>query len=138
MKQTTPLFNESLRNLVQPALQRRGFAFDGRRRFSRTEHGQTAIIEFQIGQRFMDGRFTINLMCDEKFQRLGLVRDTPWSRLIERLFGGFNPWWKALFLPKDKWWRLGTSATSTDKQVLAALHCLETYGLRWLEQQCER
>jgi uncharacterized protein DUF4304 len=56
-------FSENLRKLVVPALTEAGFAFDGSRTFRRLPSGSPCvqIINFQLGQRFMEGRFTVNL-----------------------------------------------------------------------------
>ena len=56
-------FSEHLRKLVVPAFTEAGFAFDGSRTFRRFPKGTTCaqIVNFQLGERFMEGKFTVNL-----------------------------------------------------------------------------
>lgn len=126
------IFDKSLRTVAKPALEKHGFKFDGRRRFNRIQNGKEISIEFQLGQRFMQGKFTVNIAIGEQATRLGIVRETKFSRFVNRLFGSFEPWWKCIFLPKDKWWKLGKSASRMDKSIVAAVSCIEKHGLPWL------
>ena len=126
------IFDKSLRSVAKPALEIHGFKFDGRRRFNRAQNGKEVGIEFQLGQRFMEGKFTVNLVIGEKTDRLGTIRETRFSRFVNRLFGSFDPWWKGIFLPKDKWWNLSNSESQMDKSILEAVACIEKHGLPWL------
>lgn len=117
-----------------PALEKHGFKSDGHRKFSRILNGKEIGIEFQIGQRFMEGKFTVNLAIGEKTQRLGIVRETQLSRLVNRMFGGYDPWWKGIFLPKDKWRKISKSESQIDKTILETVECIEKHGLPWLNR----
>lgn len=79
----------------------------------------------------MEGKFTINLICENTTVRLGVIRQTPFSRMVNRLFGNFNPWWKGLLLPHDKWWKIGITENDMKKSFNKALQCLENHGLMW-------
>lgn len=129
------IFDKSLRSVAKPVLEKHGFKFDGRRKFSRTLNGKEIGIEFQLGQRFMKGKFTVNLTIGEQTYRLGIIRETPFSRFINRMFGNFDPWWKGIFLPKDKWWKLSNSETQMEKTIMEAIVCIEKHGLPWLNRK---
>ena len=128
-------FDKSLRKIAKPALEKYGFIFDGRRRFNKIQNGKAVGIEFQLGQRFMAGKFTVNLVMGEKNIRLGIIRETRFSRFVNRLFGNFDPWWKGVFLPKDKWWKLSKSESRMDGSISEAVTCIEKHGLPWLYRQ---
>jgi hypothetical protein len=128
------VFDKSLRTVVKPALEKHGFKFNGRREFNRTRNGQDVGIKFQLGQRFMQGEFTVNLAIGEKFARLGTVRETNWARFVNRVFGARDPWWKGIFLPKDKWWKLCDTETRMEETLRQVVEMIEQHGLPWLER----
>lgn len=129
------IFDKSLRSVAKPAFEKHGFKFDGRRKFSCILNGKDVGVEFQLGQRFMEGKFTVNLTIGEKMDRLGIVRETHLSRFINRMFGNFNPWWKGIFLPKDKWWKVSKSEAQMDRTILEVISCIERHGLPWLNRK---
>lgn len=129
-----PEFDRSLRCVARPALDAAGFEFDGRRRFVKVDaQGEGLVIEYQVGVRAMQGRFAVNLIVHGRTERLAMHRPTLMSRLVERLFGDYDPWWKGIFLPKDDWWRISPFQKEMDAVVAKTVKDLEAYGIAWLE-----
>jgi hypothetical protein len=129
-----PEFDKSLRAVARPALEKHGYAFDGRRRFVRqTGSGKDLVIEFQLGVRSAQGRFTVNLIAGDQRARLAMLRPSPAARVVERLLGDRDPWWKGIFLPKDRWWPVSSRQPQMDAAVGETIAAIEAYGLSWLE-----
>jgi len=129
-----PTFEKSLKSIVQPALREHNFDFNGKRDFVRENGGVIMTVNFQLGQRALAGKFTVNLEVGAETERLGCVRENWWSGFIYKLFGENDPWWKGAFLPKDKWWRISDSEASMDRTMREVLSMLEAHGLPWLER----
>ena len=129
-----PVFDKSLRKVAKPALEQHGFAFNGSRDFVKQLGGKEVKVSFQLGQRGMAGKFTVNLIIDGESERLGCVRLTKWSRAIDLLFGKYDPWWKGIFMPKDKWWKLDEFDAYMNQTMRKVLLMLEKQGLPWLER----
>jgi hypothetical protein len=132
------VFDKALRRVAKPALEAHGFKFDGRRTFRRDADGKSIGIEFQLGTRFMAGRFTVNLLNGERFARMGTVRETRWSRFVNRMFGTYNPWWKGILLPKDKWWKLRATEARMDATLRQVVVMIEEHGLPWLTRSATK
>jgi Domain of unknown function (DUF4304) len=138
-------FSQQLRQLVVPAFADAGFVFDGSRTFRRFPQGTPCaqIVNFQLGERFMEGKFTVNLAvydpddasarvepkkafeyhCSARLrQRLGVLLPTPLGTFARLPVFGF------LFLPRDKWWR-----ADAPKAMDEARDAIFAYGLAWLE-----
>jgi hypothetical protein len=138
-------FAASLRTLVVPALTDAGFAFDGSRTFRRLPAGTSCaqIVNFQLGERFLEGRFTVNLAVydpeaatvrlepTEAFehhcaarhrQRLGLLLPRRLGTLARLPMIGL------LFRPRDTWWR-----ASDPGAIEKARDAIVAHGLAWLE-----
>lgn len=138
-------FTRRLREEAAPALAPLGFVFDGSRTFRRFPEGRAGvqIVNYQLGERFLAGRFTVNLAvydparcaaqvdatkaleyhCDAALrQRLGLLTPSRW-RALERL-----PVAGRLFRPKDTWW-----AADDATAIAEAGSAVTAYGLAWLE-----
>jgi hypothetical protein len=138
-------FTANLRQVLAPPMAEHGFAFDGTRVFRRPVTGSCVqLIDVQLGDRFMQGKFTINLGiydperyatqvdpmrarehdCQpDRRQRLGLLLPSRW-RPLARL-----PRIGLFFGPKDIWWPArGTSGLERAREALIA------YGLPWLER----
>ena len=131
-----PEFNKSLRKIAQPELESLGFKFDGKRRFTKVDReGNEQIIEYQVGKRMMQGRFAVNLISGERFERLATIKPTIMSRLMNKLFGDFDPWWKGIFLPKDDWWKISPFQKEMDSIVGESVADLKSYGISWFD--CE-
>lgn len=133
-KTMDPEFNKFLRNVAKPELEPLGFKFDGKRRFTKVGHkGNELIIEYQVGTRAMQGRFAVNLISGERFERLAMIKPTLISKLVNRLFGDSNPWWKGIFLPKDNWWKISPSQKEMDSILGKTVADLKSYGIAWLD-----
>lgn len=138
-------FTRRLREEAAPALADLGFAFDGSRTFRRFPQGRACvqIINFQLGERVMSARFTVNVavydparcaaQVDSKNaleyhcaaplrQRLGFLMPAG-LRALERL-----PFIGLLFRPRDSWW-----AADDVSAIVEAKEAVVTYGLAWLE-----
>jgi hypothetical protein len=138
-------FTRRLREEAAPALAELGFVFDGSRTFRRfpAHRACVQIINYQLGERFMSGRFTVNVavydparcvaQVDAKKalehhcaaplrQRVGLLIPSR-LRPLERL-----PIVGTLFRPRDTWW-----AADDATAIVAAMDAVVTYGLAWLE-----
>ena len=146
-------FDRALREVAKSRLEPLGYKFDGRRTFRRSvAAGRCAqIVNFQLGQRSLQGRFAVNLgvfiagrdsapadvtvenvmeyHCPaERRQRLGLLMPRA-SEALER-FPGIG----ILFGRKDKWWPFSADAASTQVRLREATDAIERYGLPWIEQ----
>ena len=129
-------FNKSLRNIAVPVLEAEGFLFDGKRRFTKSgANGVELIIEYQIGVRGAQGSFTVNLFAGDEYERLSKLKPTPVSKIVTRLFGEYNPWWRDIFLPKDKWWEISPFQKEMDAILRKTLADLKSYGIAWLESR---
>lgn len=139
-------FDKALQEIAVPALTAHGFRFDGSRTFRHlSEDRRTSqIINFQLGQRSMAGKFTVNLGVFVQGDRRGVSpsqaneSDCPFERrtrigaLILRFpklaslpFIGF------LFGSPDKWWTFSDDPTRTAAAVSAAVDKVTAYGLSW-------
>ena len=159
MAERTKLLKTLIKQIVAPTLQEEGFRFDGERTFRKLgASGQTCqIINFQVGQRFMAGKFTINLgvyssdtslepdhpalseanewNCLPGFRRrLGVLIRSRWTILWTRYLGDSGSvWWKhILYGPGDRWWPFSEDHVSTAASISSALACLQKFGLPWL------
>lgn len=150
LKSKAPLsqaFRSRIRAVVAPALEDTGFDFDGSRTFRRFVPGTqyVQIVNFQLGQRSMEGRFTVNLgvyhpehcaardeprkvtdahCLPDHRERLGVLA-RPRRESLERI-----PVIGLFFIRRDRWWR----ATHPDALENARQALLST-GLGWLEQR---
>lgn len=138
-------FSEHLRNLVVPAFAEAGFAFDGSRTFRRLPAGTpyAQIINFQLGERFMAGKFTVNLAVynpDDAAARVEpkLALEYHCSARLRQRLGFLVPGRLGAFArlpvlglfarPRDQWWRAGDPKT-----VEEAKEAVFSYGLAWLD-----
>lgn len=141
-------FDKALREIAVPALSAHGFKFDGSRTFRRfSEDGHTCqIINFQLGQRSMAGKFTVNLGVfadgdsldvrvdraneyDCRFEcrtRIGMLIPLRFPKLAKLPFIGF------LFGIQDKWWSFTEAPSRTGAAVTVAVDAISAYGLGWL------
>lgn len=128
-------FDNSLKNVVQPALEKHGFFFDGKRQFIKEgKNGRKLAIEYQVGVRAAQGTFTVNLILGESSERLNMIKPTLLSKIVNTILGEYEPWWKCIFLPKDKWWRISPFQNEMDSILSKTVKELEDYGLSWLER----
>ena len=62
MAEISRVLDQQLRLVVLPTMNTRGFTFDRSRTFRRAmPDGSMQIVNFQMGQRSMEGQFTVNL-----------------------------------------------------------------------------
>ena len=153
MSDASRTFNSVLRAVVVPRLQERGFKFDGNRNFRRfLPDGSIEIINFQLGDRFMSGRFTVNLgifrprdaTLDPAFE-LRTVKEyhCPDGRrarlgtLIPRALASWDnlPELGFLFRPRDRWWRFSTNEERTNRSLQTAMRTLDAHAFPWFEQR---
>ena len=113
-----PTFERSLKQIVRPALVDCGFTPHKTREFVLDSHGR---IEFQLGVRFMAGKFTVNVIVGSESHRIGQLRETRWTRLIDRTFGMKPTLLKGLLMPKDKWWSLSEDQVKMDRTMKEVL-----------------
>jgi len=111
-------FERSLKQIVRPALVECGFAPHKTREFVLDGHGR---IEFQLGVRFMAGKFTVNVNVGSESHRIGQLHQTPWTRLMDRIFGMKPTLLKGLLMPKDKWWSLSEDQVRMDRTMREVL-----------------
>jgi hypothetical protein len=113
-----PAFERSLKQIVQPALVQSGFRPQSGRQFVLDGRGR---IEFQLGVRFMAGKFTVNVIVGDEWNRLGQLRQTAWTRLMDRIFGMKPSLLKGLLMPKDKWWPMSEDQAVMDRTMREVL-----------------
>lgn len=139
-------FDKALREIAVPALQEHGFGFDGSRTFRRLTGSTCQIINFQLGQRSLAGKFTVNLgvfsdgdrpeisaarandfdCLAERRTRIGALMPGRFPRLAKLPYVGF------LFGVADKWWPFSADASRTRIAVSGALDRILAHGLGWL------
>jgi hypothetical protein len=155
------VLHAAIRSVVRPALTPLGFVCDRSPRTFRKPVGECMqVINFQAGQRFMEGRFTINLgVYHPRFrqglesdpapssaqeydcilrERLGTLRDTLISRFSRRFISTsdtFIKWW--LVTPGDKWWCFSDAEDITVREVRSALQLLVSRGIPWLDSHSD-
>ena len=149
MSSRTSAFDDALRKVAVPALSGYGFTFNAGRTFRRvsTDGLSCQIIDFQLGQRSMEGKFTINLGVFVEGDQPGLsvsrasLDDCHFGRrrrigtLIPLRFPTLAslPWIGFLFGTPDKWWRFSADPSQTNAALSAAVDDLIIRGLGWLD-----
>jgi len=146
MSARSQLFDQILASMYLPALS--GFTFDRSRTFRRVVETGTCveIINLQLGQRSLEGRFTVNLgvfksgdlaaiplakakeyHCKHVYRtRIGLIIPPRFSLLADIPFLGI------FFAPRDRWWKFSDNPEQTTVQMSIVLNLIRTYGLPWL------
>ena len=147
MTARSEIFEACLDDIVTPELVSRGFKFDRSRTYRRLNADKTRleVINFQLGQRRLEGRFTVNLGATSAEQgmnvelmkaypyhcrhqsRIGMVLP-PKSDLLKNL-----PWLGMIFGARDKWWRFSENKEFTMRQVDDVFKKILDYGIPWLE-----
>lgn len=155
------VFEQLLKVNVEPALEACQFLYDKSRTFRRSFRSMTQIIEFQVGVRFMAGRFTVNLgvyspnfyvgegtppgphmaresnCLPEYRERLGPLIETPSTSLFERVLGRGARWWRDAFPRADKWWRLSEDADKMRCTLEEVVGHIIGFGIPWLEARSD-
>lgn len=154
MSSASSAFTKSLRATVAPVLREKGFSYDGRRTFRRLRHGEAIaqIINFQLGQRSLEGKFTVNLgvYVPEDFTPTRLEptaeKAHEYSCSLQRrcrlgvlvpgrlsVLSGV-PVLGALFAAQDKWWRFSGDQSETQRSLSLVVSLMEEYAYEWLEK----
>jgi hypothetical protein len=124
----------SLNNIAKPHLQKWGFIYYGKNKFiKKGDSDDDQIIEYQFGKKYLNGIFTVNLICGNKLVRLNMIRPTFLSKVMNRLLGEKETWWKGIFLPKDKWWNISSDQNKTDAIIQKTIIDLDSFGIKYLE-----
>lgn len=140
-------FDKALRETAVTALSAHGFRFDGGRTFRQLseDHRTCRIIDFQLGQRSMAGKFIVNLGVfaegdslgvsaaqaneyDCRFERrmrIGTLIPNKLHRLASLPFIGF------LFGSADRWWAFSNEPDLTTAAVAAAVDKVTAHGFAW-------
>lgn len=142
--------DECLAELVSPQLQDIGFHFDNSKTYRRIASDQSIveIINFQLGQRRLEGKFTINLgvLTQEQAQSRGveLKKAYPHSCQYQERIGCVLPprserlkdipYLGMIFGSHDRWWRFSADKNFTLLQLDKACEQVINYGLPWLEK----
>jgi hypothetical protein len=158
MADASQTFNPALISVIVPALQQRGFVFDGSRTFRRAvgDAGILQLVNFQLGVRWLAGRFVVNLgvhvpgelsigeqpaspaktrcyHCSQsRSERLGRLLPGRLPSLQGAPFLGF------LFGPRDIWWRHSWDKDVTEASLTKVLSLLDLHGIPWLERATPR
>ncbi|WP_354549945.1 DUF4304 domain-containing protein [Rhodanobacter soli] len=140
-------FDRALREIAVPALSAHGFKFDGSRTFRRLSQDRSVseLVNFQLGQRSMSGKFTVNLgvyadgdspgisadqakehdCAPARRTRLGPLIPTRFPALAKLPYIGF------LFGPGDKWWSCSDDATQMGLVMPVVVNKIIQCGLPW-------
>jgi hypothetical protein len=149
MPDRAKIFDKVLKEIAVPDLKKNGFHYDGNRTFRKlTKNGSVAqIINFQLGQRSMAGKFTVNLgvyhegdfagillnnACEyhckqDKRIRIGHIIPAKLKRLQGIPFIGW------LFGIPDRWWRFSDDQQFTRNNISQVMNVLNRYGVPWLD-----
>ena len=141
-------FLECLQRVVSPRLRSFGFVFDKSRtcrRFADDGAG-VEIVNFQLGQRRLEGRFTVNLgvLNRARADGIDLRKAYPWHCSYQNRLGcvrpprcerlEYVPFLGMIFGRHDKWWRFSTESEFTSRQLNEACDMIVDYGVPWLER----
>lgn len=142
-------FDQCLVEVVSPKLDEIGFKFDSSRTYRRLVNSETVveIINFQLGQRRLEGKFTVNLgvLTEDQAQSKGveLTEAYPYSCQFQNRIGCVLPpksellkdvpYLGMIFGSHDKWWRFSGDKEFTLRQVNDVYEEIINYGVPWLE-----
>ena len=141
-------FAECLQEVVTPKLNVIGFVFDKSRTYRRLVREQTGveIINFQLGQRRLEGKFTVNLgvLMQDHAKDVELMKAYPYSCNYQNRIGCVLPpksellkgvpYLGMIFGSHDKWWRFSADKEFTLLQVSEVCEKIVNYGIPWLEK----
>lgn len=155
------VLDKAIEKIAAPVLEPDGFRYGAKRTFRKVGATTCRIINFQVGTRWMAGKFTVNLgvYCPEFFlydgkppplqeacewnclpgfrERLGKLAKSPWTRLWTGFLGpSEDAWWKEiLYGSHDRWWRFSADEEQTNTSVRKALALIKTVGFPWLDDR---
>ena len=142
------VLNRGIKEVLDADLRALGFRYDGASRTFRRSVGEfVQIINFQAGQRSLEGRFTVNLgvfhpeyhdngrdpgakpleyHCLVEFRsRIGGLIDSPILRFL------------GLPMPSDKWWPFSPDASQVRRELDRVKPLVLGKAVPWLERQCD-
>ena len=135
------VFEWALREVVKPELAKIGFRPTGGRRFRAIKgDGATWEVEFQLGVRALEGKFTVNLMVQEPnsksptIVRIGSVRQSWRSRFLARLFPSPRSIWRTLLGARDLWWPLTPFEHEARTSFSSVVAILLSDGVAWFQE----
>jgi hypothetical protein len=142
------VFGQGLRDVVSPELAPLGFVFDRSRTYRRMLDGGRVveIINFQLGQRSLEGRFTVNLgkLSNELRDDVALEKAYPYHCRTQTRIGlvlpprsprlANLPVLGPFFAPRDRWWRFSDDRTLTFAQLRQVTRLTVSHAVPWLEQ----
>ena len=149
MTARSDIFAECLKEIVSPELGELGFVYDRSRTYRRVSADQSSVevINFQLGQRSLEGKFTVNLGAASRDQannvalskiqphncqhqsRIGPVLPPRSERLKDVRYLGM------IFGANDKWWRFSENKDFTSQQVGEVFEKILAHGIPWLEKK---
>jgi len=151
MSARSDVFDECLSELVSPRLGKLGFDFDRSRTYRRLLPDQAVVqvVNFQLGQRRLEGKFTVNLgVLSEKLAEekgIELKKAYPYHCQFQDRIGCVLPprseWLKdvpylgMIFGSHDKWWRFSADKEFTLRQVGEVCDKVVDHGVPWLESR---
>ena len=149
MSARSDTFDSCLAELVTPRLSERGFGFDHSRTYRKIVDGGEAveIVNFQLGQRSLEGKFTVNLgvlsRAEADAQDLALDRAYPYSCRYQNRIGRVLParserlrnlpYLGMFFGAHDKWWRFSEDRALTSRQLETVCDLIVAHAIPWLE-----
>ena len=146
MTERAEVFSRGLREVTSPVLENAGFVFDKSRSYRRidTARGRLHLINFQLGQRRLEGKFTVNIgwlpsadVIDFKLEKTRIYQCRDWQRLgtlLPPAYPGLSriPVIGFLFMPHDRWWRFSEDPEFCFAQLRLVTGLIESHGLKWL------
>lgn len=149
MNQRIKIFNDCLREIVKPNLGNLGFKFDNSRTFRRIRDNaiEAEIINFQLGLRSLEGKYTVNLgvyqLNDNNTTKLEKALPHDCNCEAESRIGALIPP-KIEFLKNtpvlgyffgspDKWWKFSNDHVSTRTNLEIVNKYIIRFGIPWLQ-----
>ena len=149
MSARSDTFDICLAERVTPRLAELGFRFDNSRTCRRlVDAGETVeIVNFQLGQRSLEGKFSVNLgvlsRTEADAQDLALDRAYPHNCRYRNRIGCILPprskklanlpYLGMFFGSHDKWWPFSEDKGSTSRQLEAVCDLIVDHAIPWLE-----
>ena len=147
MSTRSDAFDDALRLVVVPVLAKHGFKFDGNRTFRRLSADQrvSELVNFQLGQRSLSGKFTVNLGVyvdgDSSGINVGQAKEhhcphdrrTRIGHLIPAKLPVLAklPYIGLLFGHRDKWWSFSGDIAQLRAILSTVVAKIVLYGLPW-------
>lgn len=145
------IFDRVLRDIAVPELIDSGFHFDGSRTFRKINRNAAVaqIINFQLGQRSIAGKFTVNfgVFHEGDFSGVGFANaceyDCLWAKrtrigqIIPSKLSPLQaiPFIGWLFGTPDRWWKFSEDEQLTRKNIGQVLSYIKCYGIAWLDSK---